>query len=34
MYRQRLFDYYQLAVGLGQCSVLSYLKAQPPVMIA
>ena len=23
-------DYYQLAVGLSQCSVLSYLKTQPP----
>jgi len=30
MYRQRRFDYYQFAVGLGQWSVLSYLEAQPP----
>ena len=27
MYRQRLFDYYQFVVGLGQCSVILYLKA-------
>ena len=37
MHMQRLFDYY-LFVGLGQCLVLSYLKAQPspppPIMIA
>ena len=30
MYRQRLFDYYEFVVGLSQCSVLSYLNAQPP----
>ena len=29
MYRQRLLDYYLFVCGLGQCSILSYLKAQP-----
>jgi len=29
IYAQRLFDYYQFVVGLGQCFVLSYLKAHP-----
>jgi len=30
MYRKRLFDYYQFAVNLDQCSVFSYLKTRPP----
>jgi len=33
MYMQRFFDYYPFAVGLGQCSLLSYLEAQPPVSL-
>jgi len=33
MYMQRFFDYYPFVVGLGQCSLLSYLEAQPPVSL-